>query len=222
MIMMPSDTIVVIVDAQARHHAGLAKAALLAEKYRTRMDLLTRGGGGLETLARPLRERGLEVTTAIIVAETLNAALARRLRGQCARFVIKDVDRAASSQRIALTHEDSELVRACPVPLLLSKSTLWPELPKICAAIDPARDGEGLEPADESAVAQGALLALHLAGQFRVVSTRSVCEVVNGFLSPLAASVIVMSTASCAVLCNTSEGLLPCDVLVVKAPTSLH
>lgn len=222
MIMKASDTILVIVDIQARHHAGLAKAALLAEKYRTRMDLLACSAGSLESLARPLRERGLEVTTATVVAETVHAALARRLRGQCARFVIKDVVRTAASQRTGLTRDDWELVQVCPVPLLLSKPTLWPELPKVCAAIEPVRDDGGLVPADESVMEQGALLARHLAGQFRVVSNRSMCEVENGFAMPLAASIIVMSAASCAALGRTSEEALACDVLVVKAPTSLH
>jgi universal stress protein E len=213
MTMKPSDTILVIVDVQARHHAGLAKAALLAQKYRTRMDLLARlrgtAGGlerpsSLESLARPLRERGLEVTTATVRAETLEVALAQRLRGPRARFVIKDVVRTASSQRIAVTHDDWERVRVCPVPLLLSKPTLWPELPKVCAAIDPARDDGGLVPADESVVEQGALLARNLTGQFRVASNRSVCEVENGFVRPLGASIIVMSTASYAALGRTS------------------
>jgi hypothetical protein len=113
-----------------------------------------------------------------------------------------------------LTDEEWELVRACPVPLLLSKPTLWPEFPRICAAIDPEHDHEHFESRDEGVLKHGALLAQQLAGQFRVVSVGSVSE--SGFISPLSASVLVMSVASRA----APEGLLrniPCDVLVVNA-----
>lgn len=64
-------------------------------------------------------------------------------------------------------------------------------------------------------------------------SIGSVCEVLNAFVTQLAASVVVMGAVSRAalrrdVIGSTAEGLLrqiPCDVLVVKAsqaPTLLH
>lgn len=172
MIMRPIETIVVIVDGQATHQAGLAKAALLAQKYQTRMDLFAYGGvtlSTLESLARPLRDRGLEVTTTTVFADSLSAALAERLRYQRAKFVVKDVARSASSRRAALTQTDWELMRTCPVPLLLSKPTLWSERPQICAAIDPGHDDEGFASLDDLLMDEGAMLAGSLGGQLHVL-----------------------------------------------------
>lgn len=181
--MSHSDTILVIVDPQARHHAALAKGALLAKKYQTRMELLSWGSAGqgartleieisgkLRKLAGFLRANGLEVSTEALPADLFNDALAERMKDHSARFVIKDSMQATGSQptRHAI---DSELMRACPVPLLLSKPKLWPELPMICAAIDPEHRGRPWTSLSDAVVEEGKILAKRLEGQLHVLHT---------------------------------------------------
>jgi len=171
--MSPLDTILVIVNAKARHQTGLAKAALLAQKCRTRLELFAGDAdappSALLSLARPLREGGLDVTTATVCADSSNAALLARMRDPGIGFVIKDVVHSASSPRCALTATDWELARACPVPLLLSKATLWSEVPVICAAIDPRHEDDGMECLNRAILTKGAMLAKRMGGDLHVL-----------------------------------------------------
>lgn len=182
--MSSTDTILVIVNARARHQAGLAKGAVLAQMFGARLALFawsdaSQASGplapmsevaiGLEELARPLRDSGLEVATAAVFSDSFNASLAHQLQGRNTRFVIKDVVASTLSRQAELTHTDWQLARACPVPLLLSKSKLWSEQPLICAAIDPWHEDDRFESSDGLIMAQGAMLAERVRGQLHVL-----------------------------------------------------
>jgi universal stress protein E len=251
--MSANPTILVIVDPQARHHAALAKGALLARKFQARMDLLSWGGAGqgarslemeisgkLRSLARFLRANGFDVSTEAIPEDVLNAALADRLKS--ARFVIKDA--VQRLQPPALTAINSELTRACPAPLLLSKPKLWPELPLICAAVDPEQSWPSLS---DAVMEEGRILANRLAGQLHVLHTHapqaSVVSIRNTdpleaakplkeraadhyvaglrtFVTRLAGNVFVVAGGQGEIADTTVDNLLqqiPCDLLVVKA-----
>ena len=101
--------ILVIVDPAASHHPAVVKGALLAEKFGARLELFacnaelhplkqvangapqstfslaTELKGLLETLAVPLRARGLEVTTDAICAAIRSSSAARAARMRAAR-----------------------------------------------------------------------------------------------------------------------------------------
>lgn len=229
--MIRNDAVLVIVDPSARHHAGLAKAALLASKFEARVDLFASSGSApagpsrladenrrvaetsaiLQTLARPLRDRGLDVTTQVVHAGSLNCVLAEHLNSSCTRFVIKDVHQDAISGKAALTPNDWELAHACPASLLLSKSTLWPALPRICAAIDSKHGQESLAPRERVIMEQGALLTARLGGELDVL--HACAQVLARVVGQLATSIVVMGAVSHNPLLNQ----LPCDVLLVKA-----
>lgn len=190
--MSRNESILVIVDPGARHHAGLAKAALIAKKSAARVDLFACSSASsgalrsfpaqstdeiaraetsamLHALARPLRDLGLEVTTEAVQAESPSAALAACLKHSRAGMVIKDVHRDAGSGNAALTWSDWELARDCPISLLLSKPTLWPALPKICIAIDPGHRQLALVSLEHSIMEQGQALAERLDGELHVL-----------------------------------------------------
>lgn len=235
--MSHTDTILVIVDPTARHHAALAKGALLAKKYQTRMDLLSWGAAGqgartlereisgkLRNLASFLRANGLDVSTEALPADLLKTALLERLKG--ARFVIKDATQAGRLQSSVLPAIDSELTRVCPAPLLLSKPKLWPELPLICAAIDPEQPGLSLS---DAVMTEGKTLANRLEGQLHVLRTHAPADqCVSGlrmFVTRLAGNVFVMGATPRAKGAEESSDTtvdsvlqqIPCDLLVVKA-----
>lgn len=159
--MNPIHNILVIVDPTARQHPAVAKGAYLAEKFAARLDLficdtqaardtrlarhlrespqgaLERLGPWLDSLAQPLREQGLDVMTDVVAADPLPTALLDRVKHTCAGLVIKDTHHHTVAQRTFLTNTDWELIRGCPVPLLLVKPAPWSAAHRIGAAIDP-------------------------------------------------------------------------------------
>lgn len=167
--MSSTDTILVVVDPRAKHHAALAKGALLAQKLQARIDLFASSNSAqtafvLPSFAKPLRDLGLEVTTQAADGDAFRVALAERLKHTRPKLVIKDVQPRAS-----LTDSDWQLMRSCPVALLLSKPTLWPERPQICAAIDPGYSHRAHVALDHIVLEQGSALATQLGGELHVL-----------------------------------------------------
>lgn len=260
-LMSHGDTILVIIDPAARHHAALAKGALLAKRYRARMDLFgweAVGTGAcateskfalkLQSLAHSLRANGLVVDTQLVPVESLDWALAERLKDDRARFVIKDVLQAGSAEPAELTAIDWALTRACHAPLLLSKPRLWPELPHICVAIDPDRQDQPWASSGD-AVMEGTLLARRLDGELHLVYGHappgfvlsgqggdleavklSKEQATDHYVAQLRTSVLRMPGSVVVMSAGQQHrGVLlrrsPCDVLLVRkaqAPLSFH
>lgn len=160
--MNPLRNILVIVDPTASSHPAIDKAAVLARKFSARVDLFvcdTKAASNMrhaqyasdvgrgtplndlkplvEGLAEQLRQQGIEVTTESIAADPLVTALLERVKHTCAELVIKDTHHHTVAHRTLLTNTDWELIRGCPVPLLLTKPRVWSNNPCICAAVDP-------------------------------------------------------------------------------------
>ena len=91
----------------------------------------------LEQLAEPLRDDGIDVTTQVIGGDPLHAAFISWMRNSPADLVIKDTHHHSLAKRIFATNTDWHLIRACPVPLLLTKPTPWGTPPVLMAAVDP-------------------------------------------------------------------------------------
>jgi universal stress protein E len=188
------NNILVIVDPTAEKHPAVDKAALLAQKLDARLELyvcdtkasrelrlaahagkpgdqpfLVNLKGFLEDLARPIRARGLDVTTELECADPLHAALIDRARRTTADLIVKDTHRHSLIKRTLLTNTDWELIRACPVPLLLTKSHPWALTPKICAAVDPGHANDKPAVLDNRIVDYAALLAKGLAGELHLL-----------------------------------------------------
>jgi universal stress protein E len=186
--------ILVIVDPTVSKHPAVAKAALLAEKFSARIELFVcdtrstremrlaahvRARPGdpflvnvkalLETLAAPLRSRGIDVTTECAHADALHVGLIDRTRHTNADLVIKDTHHHSLAQRTFLTNTDWQLIRGCPVPLLLTKNTKWATVPRIFAAVDPGHVNDKPEILDHWIVEHAALFAQRLEGELHVV-----------------------------------------------------
>jgi len=194
---MPMDyikQILVIVDPTATEHPSIDKAALLAEKFNARLELFVcdtkaaremrlsshmRKSPGepfpvsikelLESLAAPLRARGLDVTTETACAEPLHVGLIDRTRQTNADLVVKDTHHHSLAQRTFLTNTDWQLIRACPAPLLLTKGTPWAETPRIVAAVDPGHVNDKPRILDHWIVEHASLFAQRLNGELHVV-----------------------------------------------------
>ncbi len=186
--------ILVIVDPTVSEHPAVSKAALLAEKFNARLELFVcdtkaareirllshvRGKPGapapinikalLESLAEPLRARGLDVTTETTWADPLHLGLIDRMRHTKADLVVKDTHHHTLAQRTFLTNTDWQLIRGCPVPLLLTKSAPWTSAPRIVAAVDPGHVNDKPEILDHWIVEHASLFAQRLHGELHVL-----------------------------------------------------
>ena len=192
--MNPIHNILVIVDPTAERHPAVSKGALLAQRLDARMELFVcdtsashqmrvaaqlREHPGqpallelkpmLEQLARPLRERGIDVATEVDRSEPLHAALVDRVRRTSADLVIKDTHHHSLAQRTLLTNTDWHLIRECPLPLLLTKPRAWGNAPKVVAAVDPVHVNDKPAVLDHHILEHAALFAKSLAGELHLL-----------------------------------------------------
>lgn len=123
----------------------------------------------LESLAAPLRRKGLEVSTAAEWDFPAHDALIRRaLRTKADLIVAQRHD----SRHVApwfLRYTDWELLRRSPVPVLLIKTTRRYTSTGILAAIDPGRTSSKAASLDDAILRHGARLASATRGQLHVV-----------------------------------------------------
>lgn len=185
--------ILVIVDPTAQQQTAVAKAAVLAEKFQARLDLFvcdTKAARDirfaehlrksptapfeenlwqmLESLAAPLREHGIDVNREVLPADPLHTALLDRVKHTCADLVIKDTHHHTVAQRTFLTNTDWELIRGCPVPLLLVKPTPWSSAHHIGAAVDPGHPDDKPRLLDRCILDEASKLSRQLNGDLHV------------------------------------------------------
>jgi universal stress protein E len=186
--------ILAIVDPTADLQPAVSKSALLAESIGARLELFVcdtpaaraaRWAAHLESgrdrpfvrdlkelvesHAAPLRVRGLDVTTEVVVADgPLHAALMERVKHTSAGLVVKDTHHHSFAHRTFLTNTDWQLIRCCPVPLLLTKPKLWAGTPKILAAIDPGHANDKPMVLDHRILDYAMLLGYKLAAELHV------------------------------------------------------
>jgi universal stress protein E len=154
-----------VCDTKASREVRLAAQA----RKRTDQPVQVSLKAFLEDLARPIRERGLDVTTEVECADPLHAALIDRARRATADLIVKDTHHHSLGKRTFLTNTDWELIRACPVPLLLTKQNPWASSPKVCAAVDPGHANDKPDLLDNRIVRYAALLAKRLSGELHVL-----------------------------------------------------
>ncbi|WP_116813501.1 universal stress protein [Steroidobacter cummioxidans] len=193
--MNPIQNILVIVDPTAQQQPAVAKGALLAQKLSARLDLficdteaarnirlarhlrqsprapLEQLGPWLESIAEPLRETGLDVMTEVSSADPLHTALLDRVEHTCAGLVIKDTHHHTLAQRTLLTNTDWELIRGCPVPLLLVKETTWSAAHRIGAALDPGHVDDKPRLLDRCILDEATRFAQALGGEVHAIHT---------------------------------------------------
>jgi len=192
--MNPIHDILVIVDPTASRHPAVDKAAWLAEKLDARLELFvcdTRAAreerlaahmrkhaqepllldmrSMLESLAAPLRTRGLEVTVATECAAPLYAALIDRTGRTTAGLVVKDTHHHSLAKRTFLTNTDWQLIRGCPVPLLLTKDRPWAATPRIVAAVDPGHANDKPVLLDHEILQHASLIAGRASAELHVL-----------------------------------------------------
>jgi universal stress protein E len=91
----------------------------------------------LETLARGLRRRGLNVECTVVTDDSLTDSITHRLQEAPADIVAIEAHKHRLVGRWFLLHSDYDLIRHCPVPLLIVKGVGRASGRPILAAVDP-------------------------------------------------------------------------------------
>lgn len=192
--MNKPQNILVVVDPTASEHPAVAKGAMLAERLNARLELYvcdTKAAREarliaerakdpsrrltvnlkpmLEALAAPLRSRGLDVTTECEYADALHIGLLNRAQRTCADLIVKDTHHHSLAKRTLITNTDWHLIRGCPVPLLLTRATVWSGHPTVVAAVDPGHLNDKPALLDHHILEWGQYLVGRLDGVLHVV-----------------------------------------------------
>lgn len=201
------ENILVIVDPTASSHPAVAKAAILATKLSARLELfvcdtslsssrqkpsgaLSHAKVLLESMAKPMRDSGLDVTTETNYGGPLHEALVDRATHACADLVVKDTHHHSLAQRTVLTNTDWELIRGCPTALLLVKAPAWNTTPTVIAAVDPGHANDKPASLDRLILDHAAMLRRQLAGQLHVLHSYLPISVASAVLSSVPPMVV--------------------------------
>lgn len=118
----------------------------------------------LEDLADELRESGINVECHVRWDNPVYRGILARIAEAQPDLVVKDTHHHSLLHRTLLTNTDWHLIRACPVPLMLVKSSDWPTRPVIMAAIDPDHQGDQQAALDRQILDYGAFFARQTGG----------------------------------------------------------
>ena len=181
------DSILFVVEPPASGQCvSLDKAVCVAHAFGAALELLIcsvpprpaeddgRLACELEELARPLRARCRDVSTRLIIGESLHQSLAQYIRETRFDLVIKEAHPGRPFRRALGRSTDANLIRSCGTPLLLTHSRPWALKPRILACVDPGHPNDPQAVLDHC-ILQGAqafsrrlggtLLALHACGR---------------------------------------------------------
>ena len=106
-----------------------------------------------DELAQLARDAGLSVNVVALWGSPAHRSIVERIVARQPSLVIKSTSHHNRLARIFLANEDWELVRHCPVPLLLVKGLPWSEPPNFIAAVDPDHLRDKPESLDKKLVA---------------------------------------------------------------------
>lgn len=121
----------------------------------------------LESLAEPLRESGLTVSTTSIWDHPLFEGIIRHAIACDADIVFKDTHHHSALRRALLTNTDWNLIRTCPVPLWLVKPQDIADKPIFIAAIDPLHEHDKPAALDDEILVTSKALAEAVSAEVR-------------------------------------------------------
>lgn len=104
---------------------------------RLRREYLEERSAALEALAKPMRDKGVHVTVKASWDHPEHAAIIRAAIDYGADLVIAPARKHGAIERMLLSNNDWQLVRCCPLPLLLVKNGTWQARPVVVSAVDP-------------------------------------------------------------------------------------
>ena len=162
--MFESNTITVVIDPEIDNQGVIAKALAVSLVSRAKLEIIYSeyvhyledgyfyepvvaktlreehsevNAKKADALAQLARDAGLSVNVVALWGSPAHRSLVERIAATQPSLVIKSTSHHNRLARIFLANEDWELVRHCPLPLLLVKGLPWSEPPIFVAAVDP-------------------------------------------------------------------------------------
>jgi len=156
-------SILVVLDRSARDTPLVTKALLLARELNARIELFSCDAEHEYALQHASDPRGVEmarqtavadlydylrrlsyrvtaqnvaVTIDVVCESPLYEGIVHKVFKSCPDLVMKAVASEPSGGRPTLDANDWQLVRTCPVPLMLSRGGAWSSRPRFAAAVD--------------------------------------------------------------------------------------
>lgn len=123
----------------------------------------------LEAMAQPLRESGIEVTAATEWDYPPHQAIVRHARRSRADLVVAERHEGRHVAPWMLRYNDWELLRHCPVPVLLVKTRRPYERARVLAAVDPSHAFSKTAGLDNNILHSAAALSTAARGQLHVL-----------------------------------------------------
>lgn len=156
----------------------------------SRASLLTRHRKRLEALAAPLIAQGLDVHTDARWDYPLHEAILRKAVEWGADLVVKDTHHHSALQRSIFSNTDWNLIRHCPMQLLLVKPRPIGHVPCIVAAVDPLHPRDKTASLDDQILMSTKELARMLGGRAHVLHAFDVSPAIvgspEGLMMPIA------------------------------------
>lgn len=124
----------------------------------------------LEAVRSSVVADDLEIRTSVACETPLHVGILHRIEALRPDLVIRCVEARGQQRQSALTPTDWQLLRSCPVPLMLTRGRTWHPVPRIVAAVDLLPGHAALA---QRVLAAAAYLATGCAGALDVVHCRS-------------------------------------------------
>ncbi|MGO9935000.1 MAG: universal stress protein [Steroidobacteraceae bacterium] len=131
----------------------------------------------IETTANRLRREELIVETTVQTGYPVHEAILRQVRISKADLLVIEARKHNVFARLLLTQTDFELIRRCPIPLLIVKGKAAWRSPRLVAALDPFHSNDKPSALDAEIVATAATVAglvggsVHVAHIYRPLAT---------------------------------------------------
>ncbi|HEX7081102.1 MAG TPA: universal stress protein [Gammaproteobacteria bacterium] len=136
---------------------------------KARQSLLQEHVERLEKRAQALIEQGLDVTVDARWGRPLDREIVRKVVETRPLLVAKDTRYQPGLRRTLLSNADWNLIRSCPVPLLLVKPGPLADVPQIVAAVDPVHEHDKPAELDQAILAFATELTTALRGRLHVL-----------------------------------------------------
>ncbi|HJO11832.1 MAG: universal stress protein [Gammaproteobacteria bacterium] len=91
----------------------------------------------MQSIVDVVSEQGFQVTSDVVWAHPRYEQIVNKAKEIKADIVVQHCRAHAKIEHYHLTNDSWQLVRHCPIPLLLVKDEDWPEKPVLLAAVDP-------------------------------------------------------------------------------------
>jgi universal stress protein E len=188
--------ILVVVDPTAKEHPVVARAAWLAERTgaavelficeydqylagerffdsasleKARTGLMQRNLQRLRKLGQAMADRGVEVSVDAVWYQPLHEGIVRKVESTHPDVVLKDTHYHQLIRRSLFSNTDWNLIRDCPVPLMLVKATSGNSINTVIAAVDPVHERDEQAQLDRKIIETSQWLCAKVGADLHVV-----------------------------------------------------